>query len=159
MEDEEVTVYTEDTQLIVVGRELQFVSRVVDAQFPAYKEIIPKSFVAEATILKADFVEVLRKARVFSGGEQQVGFHLYPKRKIFSVTARSAEVGEMSDTIDAAVSGEDIDINFHIGYLADCLSTIQSDSIQLGFSGAGRPLVIRGASDASFMYLVMPLHR
>src|SRR3989344_3241444 len=100
MEDEEVTIYTEDTQLIVVGNGLQFVSRVVDAQFPAYKEIIPKSFIAEATVLKADFVEVLRKARVFSGGEQQVGFHLYPKRKIFSATARSAEVGEMSDTVE-----------------------------------------------------------
>ena len=159
MEDEEVTVYTEDTQLIVVGRELQFVSRVVDAQFPAYKEIIPKSFIAEATLLKSDFVEVLRKARVFSGGEQQVGFHLYPKRKIFSATARSAEVGEMSDTVDAAVSGEDVDINFHIGYLADCLSTIASDSITLAFAGPGKPLVIRGVSDASFMYLVMPLNR
>ena len=159
IEGEEVMMYTEDTQMIVEGNSLLFVSRIVDAQFPAYKEIIPKSFVAEATILKADFVEVLRKARVFSGGEQQVGFHLYPKRKIFSVTARSAEVGEMSDTIDAAVSGEDIDINFHIGYLADCLPVIQSDSITLAFAGPGKPLVIRGVSDASFMYLVMPLNR
>lgn len=159
IEDEMVEVSTEDTQLVVIGNGVQFVSRVVDAQFPAYKEIIPKSFVAEATVLKADFVEVLRKARVFSGGEQQVGFHVYPKRKIFTATARSPEVGEMSDTIDAALSGDDIDINFHIGYLADCLSSIHSDSITLSFSGPGKPLIIRGISDASFTYLVMPLNR
>ncbi len=59
----------------------------------------------------------------------------------------------------AALSGDDLDINFHIGYLADALGTIESDSLVLGFSGPGRPLVIRGVSDPSFLYLVMPLNR
>ena len=138
---------------------VRYVSRVVDGTFPNYKEIMPKAFETEATVLKNDFAEMLRKARVFSGNDQHVGLHVYPKRKIFSATARSAEVGEMSDSIDAAISGGDLDINFHIGYLADCLSIIESDSIVLGFAGAGRPLVIRGVSDASFTYLVMPLNR
>ena len=65
----------------------------------------------------------------------------------------------MSDSIDAAISGEDLDINFHIGYLSDCLGSMQSDSITLGFSGPARPVVLRGVSDASFTYLVMPLNR
>ena len=138
---------------------MRFISRVVDGTFPNYKEIIPKTFAAEATVLKNDFSEMLRKARVFSGNDQHVGLHIYPKKKIFTATAQSPDVGEMSDSIDAALSGEDIDINFHIGYLADCLSTIESDSITLGFSGAGKPLVIRGVSDPSFTYLVMPLNR
>jgi DNA polymerase-3 subunit beta len=132
---------------------------VVDSTFPNYKEIIPKTFSTEATILKKDFVEMLRKARVFSGTDQHVGLHIYPKKKIFSATARSADVGEMSDSIDAAVSGEELDINFHIGYLADCLSSVESDSIMLQFAGMGRPLVIKGVSDSSFIYLVMPLNR
>lgn len=156
---EEVRIVAEDAQISLSGGSVHFVSRVVDAQFPNYKEILPKKYTTEATLLKNDFLEILRKARVFSGNDSQVGFHVYPKRKIFTAIARSSEIGEMSDSLDAAVSGEDIDINFHIGYLADCLSSIQSDSIQLGFSGAGRPLVIRGASDTSFMYLVMPLNR
>src|SRR3989344_2528180 len=156
---EDITIIAEEAQIGVSGAGVRFVSRVVEAQFPNYQEIMPKKYTTEATLLKNDFLEILRKARVFSGNENQVGFHVYPKRKIFSAIARSSEIGEMSDTLDAAVSGEDIDINFHIGYLADCLSSIQSHSIQLGFSGAGRPLVIRGASDASFMYLVMPLNR
>lgn len=157
--NEEVELSTDDSQMTVSGGGVRFVSRVVEASFPNYKEIIPKTFSAEATLLKNDFSEMLRKARVFSGGDQQVGLHLYPKRKIFTATAQSAEVGEMSDTIDAAVSGEDIDINFHIGYLSDCLASIESDSITLGFAGAGKPLVMRGVSDPTFMYLVMPLNR
>ncbi len=156
---DKIELTADDSQMVVSADNVRYVSRVVDGNFPNYKEIIPKSFTTEATLLKNDFLEMLRKARVFSGNDQYVGLHLYPRRKIFSATAQNADVGEMSDSIDAALSGEDVDINFHIGYLADCLGTIESDSITLNFSGVGRPLVIRGVSDSSFTYLVMPLNR
>ncbi|MEK7106687.1 MAG: DNA polymerase III subunit beta, partial [Patescibacteria group bacterium] len=156
---ENVKIHASDSQLVVVADSTRFAARVVDGIFPNYAEIIPKQFTTEATILKNDFAEMLRKARVFSGNDQHVGLHVYPKKKIFSATAQSPDVGETSDSIDAAVSGEDIDINFHIGYLADCVPAIDSDSITLGFSGPNRPLVIRGASDPGFTYLVMPLNR
>lgn len=159
MGGENVTVSTDESQVVVWGEGTRFVSRVVNGNFPNYKEIIPRSFTTEATILKNDFSEVLKKARVFSGNDQHVGFHVYPKKKTFTATARSSDVGEMSDSVDAALSGEDLDINFHIGYLSDCLSSIASDSLVLGFAGAGKPLVIRGVSDPSFTYLVMPLNR
>ena len=155
----EVQLAADESQLVLSAPGTRFISRVVDGTFPNYKEILPKSFSTEATVLKNDLSEMLKKARVFAGNDQHVGLHLYPKRKIFSATARSADVGEMSDSIDAALSGEDLDISFHIGYLADCLPSIPSDSVVLGFSGAGKPLVLHGVSDNTFKYLVMPLNR
>jgi DNA polymerase-3 subunit beta len=164
VDSETVEIHLNDSEMTVVGSgskvgQVRYISRVVDGQFPNYKEIIPKNFTSEATVLKNDFAEMLRKARVFSGNDQHVGLHLYPTRKIFSATAQSSDVGEMSDSIDAALSGDDLDINFHIGYLGDCLTAVTSDSITLGFSGPGRAVVIRGVSNASFTYLVMPLNR
>ncbi len=157
--NEKVTLFADDSQLVVNVEGVEFTSRITEAQFPNYKEILPKTFSTEATLLRSDFSETLRKARVFSGSEQRIGLHVYPKKKVFDATAQSAAIGEMSDSIDAALSGEDIDINFNIGYLADCLPIIESDSITLGFSGPGKPLVIQGASDNTFRYLVMPLNR
>ncbi len=159
LSSEKVELLIDDAQLVIRADGLVFTSRIIDGTFPNYKEIVPKQFTTEVTLLKGDFAESLRKARVFAGADQHVGFHAYPKKKIFDVTAQSAAIGEMSDTLEAAVSGEDIDVNFHIGYVADCLQSIASDSIVLGFSGAGRPLVIKGVSDATFTYLVMPLNR
>lgn len=154
-----VEVAAEDAQLSATLGTVRYLSRVIDAQFPNYKDIIPKDISTEATILKNDLAEMLKKARVFAGQEQHVGLHIYPKKKIFSATARSSDVGEMSDSIDAALEGDDVDINFHIGYIAECLPSIQSDSVTLSFAGQGRPLVVKGVSDPSFLYLVMPLNR
>lgn len=156
---DQVLVSADESQLTVSGDGVRYVSRVIDGTFPNYMEIVPKKFATEATVLKNDFSEMLKKARVFSGNDQYIGLHVYPKKKVFTAVAQSADVGEMSDSIDAAVSGEDMDINFHIGYLADCLSSIATDSITLRFSGPGKPLVIQGVSDPTFTYLVMPLNR
>lgn len=159
IEVDSVSLGVEDSQISITGEGVVFVSRVIDGSFPNYKEVVPKSFATEATMLKGDLAELLRKARVFSGQEQRVGLHVYPKKKTFTGTAQSAQVGEMSDTIEAAVSGDEIDIYFNISYISDCLQSIDSDSVVLGFAGPGRPLVMRGVSDQSFMYLVMPLNR
>lgn len=158
-EEDTVALFIDESQLLLNTGSIWFVSRVIDGTFPNYKEIIPKSFATEATILKSDFAEALRKARVFSGTDQHVGFHVYPKKKVFDVTAQSASIGEMADSLEAAATGDDIDVNFHIGYIADCLQSIQSDSIVLGFAGPGKPVVVRGVSDGSFTYLAMPLNR
>lgn len=158
-DEESIGLSADESQMTVTLGSVRYISRVIDAQFPNYKDIIPKDAATEATLLKNDLAEMLKKARVFAGSEQHIGFHIYPKKKIFSATARSADVGEMSDSVDAALEGEDIDINFHIGYLAECLSSIVSDSVTLSFAGQGRPLVVKGVSDPSFLYLVMPLNR
>jgi len=159
IDDEQVFLGARESQLVISTDMLEFVSRIVDASFPNYKEIIPKKYTTEATIVRGDLLDALRKARVFSGTEQRVGLHLYPKKKVFDITAQSAQIGEMSDSVDAALEGEDIDIHFHIGYVADCLPHVEADSVLMGFSGPGRPLVMRGTNDTSFTYLVMPLNR
>ena len=149
----------DDSYVVFQNESFYYTTRIVDSKFPNYREIIPKDAHVEITLLKNDLAEVLKKARIFSDTEQYIGFHLYPERKVCTVTASSSRVGEMSDSLDVVMKGQDLDIKFHISYIADCLSSIQSDSVTLSFAGVGRPVVITGVSDQTFRYLVMPLNR
>lgn len=148
-----------EEQLHVLAGGVSFISRVVDASFPNYEAIIPKSAETEVTLLKEDLANALHKARMFSGDTQQVGFHVYPKHKTCSLSARHASIGSMADSVDAALSGDDIDINFSIPLVQDCMQSIAADSIVIKFAGLGKPMVLKGVSDETFLYLVMPLNR
>jgi DNA polymerase-3 subunit beta len=162
LSEDTVSISTDDSQLYLKSMSalsVRFISRVIDASFPNYREIIPKAFTTEATILTKDLSSVLKKAKLFSNASQQVSFHIYPKKKVFSVTAQNQDVGEMDELIEAAVTGEDIDINFNSTYVGDSLQSIHADSLTFSFAGNGKPLVIRPIGDLSFMYLVMPLNR
>ncbi|HET8581512.1 MAG TPA: DNA polymerase III subunit beta [Candidatus Paceibacterota bacterium] len=157
--DEPIECRFSDSQLSVTAGTIYFMSRIVDATFPQYQAIIPKEFMTEAVLLKEDLNTTMKKARIFSAGTQQIGFHVYPSKKSFTATARTADIGETSDSIDAALEGSDLDINFNLQYLSDCFSSIRADSVSLQFGGLGKALVIKGVSDPTFLYLVMPLNR
>jgi DNA polymerase III subunit beta len=134
-------------------------SRVVEGIFPDYKQIIPKEFTTEVVILKQDIVQALKLATVFSDAFHQVSIKVDPSKKLFEVSTKNTEVGEHVHSISAAISGETVAINFNYKYIADCFQSIDADSVSLQFNGLNRPMVVRGVSDGSFTYLVMPMNK
>lgn len=158
-EEGDMEVFVDESQYSLQRNGFYITSRIIDGSFPDYQSIIPKESTTEAVLLKEDFANTLKKAHIFTDSFGQVSFHVYPSKKTLTVSARNADVGEVFDSVDAALTGEDLDINFNHRYLADSLQSISADSVSLSFAGAGKPLVIRGVSDNSFTYLVMPMNR
>ncbi len=134
-------------------------TRLVAASYPDYTQIIPKSFSAEGTVLKKDFESVLKRTAVFSDTFQKVriAFDVAGKQIIFA--SRNADVGETSEMIPASLSGDSLELSFNHRYLAAPLSLITAENVTISLSGIGRPLVMRGTGDASFLYLVMPMNQ
>jgi DNA polymerase-3 subunit beta len=137
----------------------RLISRTIDGVFPDYKQIIPKKQKTEAVVLKEDLNRVLKAAAVFSDNFNQVAINVRPDKKKFEISAKNTEVGKTLMAIAGALSGEEIEINFNHRYLTDCLSSIKSDSLIISFGGHNAPAVLRGISDYSFTYLVMPINR
>lgn len=143
-----------------VENKLKVVSRVIDGVFPDYKQIIPKSYTTEIVVLKQDLLNALKISNVFSDKFNQVHFTVDPHNKIFEVMTKNNDIGENKTVIDAAISGEKLEINFNHKYIIDCFQSIDADSMSLQLSGSNRPMVIRPVSgDQSFTYLVMPMNR
>jgi len=136
------------------------VSRLIDGVFPDYRQIIPKTYSTEVVMLKQDFINALKVSNIFSDKFNQVHLVIDPKTKIFKIQTKNSDVGENSTSVDAALTGDAMEINFNYKYVADCFQSIDADSLSLQLGGANRPMVIRPVSgDQSFMYLVMPMNR
>jgi DNA polymerase-3 subunit beta len=134
-------------------------TRLVASSYPDYTQIIPKSFVTEATVLRKDFELGLRRVAVFSDAFQKIRIQLSSSGKEVVLAARNSDIGESTEHIAASVTGDAIELSFNHRYLAAPLSLIGTDSITLSASGIGRAAVMRGAGDNSFLYLVMPMNQ
>jgi DNA polymerase-3 subunit beta len=140
--------------------DVYLVSRVIDGVFPDYKQIIPKSFASEAVVLKQDFWNAIKISNIFSDKFNQIHFYIDPAKKLFEIQTKNSDIGENKTSIDAALTGESVEINFNYKYISDCFQSIDSDSLSLQLSGTNKPMVIRPiAGDQNFMYLVMPMNR
>lgn len=146
-------------QISFVFENIYFTSRLIDGVFPDYKQIIPKTHTTEVIILKADFGSALKIANVFSDTSHQVSLVSDLEKKYFEVYSKNADIGENTTILDATVAGEPVDLAFSHRALTDVFQSIDKDSLILHFSGEGKPIVIKPAGDASFMYLVMPINR
>ena len=143
-----------------VPGKMRMISRVIDGVFPDYKQIIPKTYTTEIIALKQDLLNALKISNVFSDKFNQIHMIADPKSKLFEVQTKNSDVGENKTTIDAAITGDKVEINFNYKYVIDCFQSIDADSVSLQLGGTNKPMVIRPVSgDQSFMYLVMPMNR
>ncbi len=155
----EIEIIFEKNQAAFMVDGLYLVSRLIDGTFPDYKQIIPKSFVTNATILKNDLLNSIKTSNIFSDTLNQVKIKVDVKNKLLNIESKNNDVGEYKESIKATASGEDIELNFNNKYVTDCFQSIPNESLSLAFGGPGKPLLISGASDNSFMYIVMPMNR
>lgn len=134
-------------------------SRVIDGVFPDYRQIISKESKTDAVVLKEDLLNALKLSNIFSDKFNQVNLLIDPKKKIFELSSSNNEVGENKTYLDAAISGEEVQLGFNYKYFFDCFQSINSDSVSIKINGAQKPIIVSGVSDNSFLYLIMPMNR
>lgn len=155
--DELVKICATKNQISFHTEHMHITSRLVDGAFPDYRQIIPKKFTTEATVLRQDLIDCLKLTTVFSGKLQQVRLKEYPNEKLFEIESRNDDIGETTHQIDAVLTGEAVEFLLNQRFLMDVLSYLSSDSVSLQAYGGGHPLVMRGVGDQTFTYLVMPM--
>jgi len=154
-----VDVLFSGTQIAVSAGDIYITSRLVDATFPDYKQIIPTEESTQAVLLKQDVMNVLKINTIFANKFNQIFIHINPKNKEFSIQTKNTQLGENKTRIDGSLSGELVDMSVNYKYINDALPTIKSDSISLSFNGGNKPVIIKGVDDNTFRYLVMPMNR
>lgn len=134
-------------------------SRVVDGTFPDYKQIIPKNPTTTAIILKQDLLSALKVSNVLTDNFNQITISINPSKKECVLESKNNDIGENSTSITAALTGEEVSLNFNYKYILDSFQSINSDSVSLEFYGANKPMIIKGIGDSTFLYVVMPMNR
>lgn len=155
----DIVLTVNENQIAITAPNLYLTSRIVSGSFPDYKQIIPKEFATEVVVLKQDLLNTLKAANIFSDKFNQISFAINPSKKTFTCVSKNADVGEYDGAIGATLTGDDVTIALNQRYLIEALTLIPQDSITIGLNGSNRAVVIRGISDASFTYLLMPMNR
>jgi DNA polymerase III subunit beta len=151
--------YITNNQLALATDNMYISSRVVDAAFPDYKQIVPKDVKTEVTLLTQDFMQSCKLLQVFTDKFNQTIFSVVPNAKKVTVKTKNADLGETEVKLDGTVTGEPVEMSFNHRYITDIFGVLNTESIQLVFNGMARPLVMRGVGDNTFMYLVMPMNK
>jgi len=157
--DDVTKVFFNKNQISFSLNNIYLTSRIIDGVFPDYRQIIPKEFKTEITVLKQDLLNALKLSNIFSDKFNQLNLSIDIKNKLCELSSSNFDVGENKTNLDAALKGEDMTLGFNYKYFLDCFTSITTDSLSIKCVDVGRPMVISPVSDTSFTYLIMPMNR
>ena len=154
----------------IVGETKQTTTRLLDAEFPKFRQLLPASHTAIATIESSPLIEAIKRVALVAERGAQVRMEFRDGSVL--LTAGGDEAGRAEEELPVQFYGEPLTIAFNPTYLQDGLSAIGVATVDFGFTTPSRPAVLRPstgdepiadesgafvAPDSVFTYLLMPV--
>ncbi len=131
-------------------------TRLIDGDFIDYKKLVPATFTTHITLEKDKFISGLDRASLVARKQKHNYIKLSISGGIIEINSNS-DIGKIRETVNCVIEGKDLDIAFNSRFLADALTKIKEDFINIKFSGATSPTIIVPKEGDKFLYMVLPI--
>jgi DNA polymerase III subunit beta len=132
----------------------QLVSKLVEGNYPNYRQVIPGEAKERVTIEREAFLNTVRRVSLLSNDKTSSVRLTFSKNNL-DVTANTPEVGEAREALAVAYRGRDLSIAFNPEFLMDPLRNLPTDEIDLELIDEMSPGVIKIRTP--FLYVLMPM--
>jgi DNA polymerase III subunit beta len=129
-------------------------TRRIDGQFPNYQQLLPESFEHELTLPREEILEVVRRVAVVS--QRNSPLRLRFAEGELTVSARTPDVGEATESMPAPYEGEPLEIGFNPEFLREGIESVEGDDVVLKLISPLRPGLLQ-SPELDFWYLIMPI--
>jgi DNA polymerase-3 subunit beta len=154
-DDAELTVSVRTNQIVFeVGGDV-LSSRLIDGQFPNYRQLLPDAYEHELTIASPELTEVVRRISLMA--QKNAPLRLQFSEGELTVSAQTPDVGEASEKLPVPFAGEPFEIGFNPEFLRDGLESAEGQDLVLKLISPLRPGLIETADGSGFLYLIMPI--
>ena len=141
---------------ITLGEDLVLFSRLIDADFPDYKQVIPENSEIELSINRDVFLSALRRVCVFSS-EKTKSVKLNLEKSTVTLTSVSPDVGEAKESFSTFYDGDSKEVGFNGNYIIEVLETMSETDIIFQLTDELSPTVLKPAENDNYISVVMPM--
>jgi DNA polymerase III subunit beta len=130
-------------------------SRLIDGQFPNYRQLVPESFEHELRVAAGELTDVVRRISLLAQKNAPLRLAFAPGE--LTVSAQTPDVGEARESLPVAFQGEPLEIGFNPEFLRAGLEAIEQGDVVLKLISPLRPGLIEAGDESGFLYLIMPI--
>lgn len=129
-----------DGLLGIVSENRQTTTRLIDADFPKFRPLLPKSHSSMAIVEIAPLLDAIRRVSLVAERNAQVKLEFSEDQLVLS--AGGSEAGTAEETLPAQFAGEPLLIAFNANYLKEGLASIDTKNVVFGFTQPSRPAIL-----------------
>lgn len=152
---EEISINLTDNQIIFRLGQVEVASRLIEGEYPQYKQLLPEKHEKRIRMDKERLIGVVRRTSLLAQDNTPIKFNF--ERNLLVVSASTQDVGEATERMDVECSEEEVKIAFNPGYFLDGVVSVEEDELFLEIIDPLKPALIRPVKAQDFLYLVMPV--
>ena len=118
-------------------------SRLIEGQFPNYRQLLPETYEHELTLAGGEVTDVVRRISLLAQKNAPLRLSFQPGELI--VSAQTPDIGEARESLPVAFQGEPFEIGFNPEFLRDGLESVEAGDIVLKLISPLRPGLIQAA--------------
>lgn len=142
-------------QAVFEAGSILLTTRLIDGQFPNYRQLLPESYEHDVRLPRSEFLDVVR--RVSQLAQRNAPLRLAFQPGELTVAAETPDVGDATETMPAAFEGEALEIGFNPEFLREGIESVEGDEVMLRLISPLRPGLMQPVDNEDFRYLVMPI--
>jgi DNA polymerase III subunit beta len=154
-DEEQLSVSVRQNQVLFVLGRVILSSRLIDGQFPNYRQLLPESFEHELRVAGGELTDVVRRISLLAQKNAPLRLSFAPGE--LTVSAQTPDVGEAQEALPVSFQGEPLEIGFNPEFLRDGLEAVEEGDVLLKLISPLRPGLIEAADESGFKYLIMPI--
>jgi DNA polymerase-3 subunit beta len=154
-EGDELRVSVRQNQIVFSLGRVILSSRLIDGQFPNYRQLLPETFEHELRLDSRELAEVVRRVSLLAQKTAPLRLSFTPGE--LTISAQTPDVGEARESLPAPFQGEPFEIGFNPDFLRDGIEAIDEGDLLLKLISPLRPGLIEAAGEDRFLYLIMPI--
>lgn len=156
---EMMNIYLSENQILFAWENIDLISRIIEGEYPDYKQIIPKETKTTVLANTSELVKVIKTVALFSkSGIFDINL-IFDPAKGLTVRATNMQIGESTSDLDVDFRGGQNETVINYRYLLDGLNNIETGEVQIGVVDGNIPCVLKQKDAEDYLYIIMPIRQ
>jgi DNA polymerase-3 subunit beta len=140
----EIALSAGDGMLGMTGNGRRATTRLLDAEFPRFRQLIPTEHTTAAELEVAALVEGIKRVALVADRVAQIRLEFGEDG--LRLAAGGDDVGSAEEELPCILDGSPLTIAFNPSYLLDALGALHTERAQLTFTTPNRPALVRAVA-------------
>ena len=155
-DDEKLKIAFGENQVVFEMPGIRLISRLIEGQFPNYKQVIPEGCKTKIKVKTKELLEATERASLLAkDGANVIKLNICEGKMI--INSNSPEIGKIEEQLSIDMEGEETQIAFNSRYIIDVLKVIDCEKVLLELTGSLSPGIIKPLDSDNYIYLILPI--
>jgi len=152
----QVTLNISDRQIRLTAGSHTLTSKLIDARFPSYEDVIPQNNPYAAVADCHNLDQILRRIMIVAN-EFTHDVRLQIKPGELLVSSHNTDQEQAEESIEIEYDGPEIEIGFNARYIRDVLGVVHGDKVRIGLKDGLSPVLLKEEEDSTAGFVIMPM--